>query len=102
LTPSTWPTTCEATAPVSTEPSARGNKENKRIPVTNGSTLLSKQALELVPSIINRVLEEDQLFVGIVAVDRDGILSTSAEQQRKLCMLTTSDGFHHEFRIMDT
>ena len=40
-------------------------KENNKN--TNGSTLLSKQALELVPSIINRVLEEYQLFVGIVA-----------------------------------
>ena len=37
------------------------------------------------------MLEEDHLFVGIVTLDRDGILATSAEQQRKRCMLTASD-----------
>ena len=66
-------------------------QKTKRKPVSNGSTLLSKQAFELVPSIVNRVLEEDQLIVGIVVIADPGTVLINSRGEKQQMHLR--DGF---------
>ena len=59
--------------------------------LSNDSTLLSEQALDLVPLITNTVLEEHQLIVGIVVVADPGTVPINSRGEKQRMHLR--DGF---------
>ena len=62
-----------------------------RVVLSNDSTLLSEQALDLVPLITNTVLEEHQLIVGIVVVADPGTVPINSRGEKQRMHLR--DGF---------
>ena len=59
--------------------------------LSHDSTLLSEQALDLVPLITNTVLEEHQLIVGIVVVADPGTVPINSRGEKQRMHLR--DGF---------